>query len=219
MNSIDSLNMKLLPIIAFFAFSCQNYTGTGSEEQNKGLTFPEERLKGTYLDTTEKNLIFKKWLVDTLKIIDTLNTKVQSANVGKIENVIVSKDSLDLSVVRRYAIIYPLDSSHKLDVNLTLVLSLLDQYGELPKSGSKIQFDILYYYTVSPVPQLSYDLSVEIKRLLVIDISKTINSEYSIVNGRLDHKIVTFLKEKDVKKTEYIDFIWNNDMLVKKRRN
>ncbi|PVD51779.1 hypothetical protein DC498_13795 [Terrimonas sp.] len=217
MNLINKQSIKLLILIFSFAMSCRDQNG--NFKQNEEPTYLGGSLKDAYTDTIAKNSIFKKWLVDTLKIIDFSKTELQTQSSGKIENVIVSQDSLDLSIVRGYDVTYPIGISKNPDANLEMVLSLLDQYGELPRSQSKIEFDILLYYAVSPVPELSYDMSIEVKRLLISDVSKMTSSEYSIVNGRLDHKIVVWSSVKGTKKTEYIDFIWENNTLIKKKRN
>lgn len=167
------------------------------------------------LTSTEYEKLFHNWIADTSR---NLKNEVLHLNpqVGiRTREVFVRDDSSEVIVTDRYQFHYiPQDTFHQ-DTRDALVLKLLSEYKESPSKESDIQFIDEARYSRSYVPQNRYEYIHELDSIFIIDHLKRTKTEYSYIRGRYSDKTVTYLNAKPPR-TEYYEFLWPGDSLVKK---
>lgn len=179
-----------------------------------------EQLSTNRGDTSiaRKELIFKNWLVDTLKVLDTSVGSSHTETIRVKKEINIASDSLNLTILTHYDL--QIDSgigAKPEDVNK--LLALLQEYNESPKSRFRLKFKTEYYFTPSPVPNFAHDLTFENKDIEIIEGGGKVVSKYSYIRGRLAYKNVTSLAKDGSETNEYIDFVWQDNKLIKKKRN
>lgn len=148
--------------------------------------------------------IFKLWLIDTLKTLNSnYNKKERYLTEQKI---IVRDDSLYLQIIKSYfARISP-----KLHYtgNVGCIIELLEEYDEKPKNNFTVNIIYVENYYHSQVEQLRSGFHCSYDKILV-NVDGLI-SAYGYIRGRLSGKIFYSLKDKERKRTG-VDFNWDNN--------
>ena len=135
-------------------------------------------------DITSKNLnelIFKKWLKDTIDILKKENHSKYKKEIR------ISLDSLSMDIEKRFD--EKIDPKNILKIKnkeLSYVLDLLDRNHDLPKDQFRLKFVISSYYSVSMVNQLKYEYDSEIKSLQIIKGNQI--EKYKFLKGNLIEK-------------------------------
>ena len=133
---------------------------------------------------TSKNLnelIFKKWLKDTICILKKENHSRYNKEIR------ISSDSLSMDIEKRFD--EKIDPKNVLKIKnkeLGYVMDLLDRNHDLPKDQFRLKFVISSYYSVSMVNQLKYEYDSEIKSLHVIKGNQI--EKYKFLKGNLIEK-------------------------------
>jgi hypothetical protein len=215
--------MKWIIILQLLSLVACNNSGNTKFHFDKDLDSNKQLnlnkvTKTKVVDTSfeRKELIFMKWLVDTLNV---LNPSVKNFNLktsGIKKEVIVNPDSLVLSI--NYIYDFPLNFKVSTP-DVQSLLKLLKEYDEYPKGQFALKFKTEYIYNPSPVPELLYDMYDDIADVQIIEENGKKISNYDIIRGRINYKRVTTLLTNGDKKEEKIDFFWEGKKLIKEKSN
>lgn len=128
-----------------------------------------------------KDIKFKKWLADTIKVLKTENNKSLTTNI--------SNDSLSLVIDKKYRLyINPIKRDTIKNDDVVGVLAMLDYDRILPKDSFNLNFEIFHFYDVSP-NEKKYEYEYEIKNLELIYNNKKYIYKY-IKGNLIDTKII-----------------------------
>lgn len=165
-----------------------------------------------------KQLVFKNWLIDTLKILDTSVASFNKNAKFVKKEVVLNSDSLGLSVNSLFNVsLYEEANIGTGDVQK--LLSLLREFNEYPQGQFALKFKADYFFAPSPVPELPYDMTFDIEDVQVIEREGKKISRYDIVRGRIGAKHVTTLLADGRKTEENINFLWKGGKLIKEKSN
>lgn len=162
-----------------------------------------------------KSNCFKKWLQDTLKTIDSSFDNKYSSWRSEPDSIYIDNDSLLLTIVKNYNGRYGLFEEKVEYKDVNSIVSTLSLSEETPNCNDIIVTRIAFLYSPSQSDSGIYELKMKVKLLKVIKDSGDKDIDYSIVNGRLDHKIVRYIVRDSVVRREYYDFLWDNGKLEK----
>lgn len=165
-----------------------------------------------------KQLMFKKWLIDTLKILDTAIVNFNNKSQGIKKGFSIASDSLGLSVKNIYDLPFYSNTFKKSD-EVQKLLSVLKDYNENPQGQYILRFKVDYYFTPSPVPKLLYDMTLDMEDVQVSEQHGKKNTRYEIVRGRISEKHVSTLLKDGSQKEERINFLWKGSKLIKEPIN
>ncbi len=182
-----------------------------SKQIEKRVKEPEILIDSTIVNGKEYDFVFKSWLKDTLITLSSWKSKLEDGIEKK--NFSVESDSLTLTI----EVYYKSDVNIKSHIEISNMLDLLKEYGELPKKGF-ISFRYEHLYFPSSVVQLDYEYSYEISDIL-IELSQHERKKYNFIRGRINNKEVVASDENGNSKIERYDFIWEGDKLIKKKLN
>lgn len=168
--------------------------------------------KKDLIPLNQQDRIFKKWLVDTLTILNKepskLNEKLTSSKI------IVADDSLSFNIIKAYE--FSSMEGTKGPV-VTNILSLLKDYDELPRVNYFLSFNTEELFYTSTSPNLKYDFVSEIKGIKIRTAES--NIDYKYIRGRLSGKRIQSNSKAHNKKAILYDFDWNGGKLLKKKLN
>jgi hypothetical protein len=152
-------------------------------------------------ETISNDLIFKKWIQDTLNIL-----KNDSSSNKIIE---IANDTLSLKIITHYEARIIKSNTDSLSEEIKNIFTFLSEYDEIPENNFQLNFSSYYFYYPS-TNHLKYDYVFELKDIEILtDKNKT---KYDYIRGNLSRKEVTNLNNNNV---ESYNFIWNNDSLAK----
>lgn len=152
----------LLVIIIITSIACKKSEVLKSEEKE-----------------VDKNLIFKKWLNDTLNVINSKN------DINKSE-ITISKDSLYLTILKKHERELIKSNSINNDKEIAYGIDLLKKNNELPSKDFYLTLEIEYDYFVSNVENLKKDFDTNINVFIIESTSNKI--EYNFLKGNLVDK-------------------------------
>jgi hypothetical protein len=188
------INLILMFYVVLLTSSC--------DEKNNEIKVDKKSTDTIITGDVELNRKFKKWLNDTLPII--YKTEVVDRTI------IVSEDSLHLTLDTEIKIQYSLGQKYSVDIsNIT---ELLSEYDELPKTNDSLSFIVHWYYFPSQVEQLAKEFIYEIKNLTIT--SGKNKKMYNYIRGRISSKD-EYSNGQLVSSTDYI---WEENKLKKVER-
>lgn len=135
----------------------------------------------TGIKEVDKNLVFKKWLNDTLNVINSTNDITKS-------ELTISKDSLYLTIVKKHERELIKSNLINNDKEISYGIDLLQKNNELPSKDFYLTLEIEYDYFVSNVENLERDFDTNINVFIVESASNKI--EYNFLKGNLVDKRV-----------------------------
>ncbi|HTE00050.1 MAG TPA: hypothetical protein VK668_12230 [Mucilaginibacter sp.] len=160
------------------------------------------------VETAKKDVIFKNWLCDTLRIHRNSHSRYSGGLINS--SFLVGSDSLSLSIVKTFHLSFP--TSVNVAKDIKNVKSLLKNYDELPKGKYTVNFQTKMYYFPSEIRQFKYNYEFEIDRLQIIfDNSMT---DYNYIRGRLSGKSIKSTNPASSKK-QLFEFFWQGKTLKK----
>jgi len=165
-----------------------------------------------------KQLVFKNWLTDTLKILNSTVVGFRNIHQEEKKEIFVTSDSLGLSINSVYdLIIY----SNRLIGNNEAknLLNLLKEYSESPRGTYNLKFKTQYFFTPSPVPELPSDVTLDIQDVQIVQNNGKKTIRYDIIRGRISDKHITTLNKNGYKNEEHIKFLWESGKLIKQKNN
>jgi hypothetical protein len=218
--------LKLVFICFLSIIIACNPNGHYNSRQNKNSADEEQKrtslksVNNANMDTIfeRKQLVFKKWLFDTLKImkLSIVNFNNKAKFVKK--EVSLTSDSLALSVNLFYNVSSYASTNPRID-DVQKLLSLLKEYDEYPKGQFALKFKTSYFFTPSPVPEMPYDMTFDLDYAEVIEKYGKEVSRYEVVRGRIGSKHITNLLGYGKIKQVYVNFLWKDGELIKEKRN
>jgi len=135
----------------------------------------------TEIKEVDKNLVFKKWLNDTLNVINSTNDITKS-------ELTISKDSLYLTILKKHERELIKSNLINNDKEIAYGIDLLQKNNELPSKDFYLTLEIEYDYFVSNVENLERDFDTNINVFIVESASNKI--EYNFLKGNLVDKRV-----------------------------
>lgn len=161
-------------------------------------SIPVKKTEDIYvpIDTSFSAKKFRKWVKDTLAILDT-------KNIDPNIDFILSPDSLYWRVVTHYNALIKKNVRYN-DAYIKPTLSLLNEHNELPNTDFQLNFDARMDYYPTPIATDKFTYSFEIENLTVRH-NKAMYI-YSYIRGRLGDKIVHTVDKNGVEKVEYYYF-------------
>lgn len=149
-------------------------------KQTKFPDLKEKEVKKDINLLNEKDLEFKNWMKDTLKLLGK-----ESYNEYQRE-IKVDKDSLSLQLIKKYDIEINKNSKSN-SKEIIYALDLLESNKEMPTKTFHMEFIVDYYFYVSSVEQLKRNFDTEISKFVVSFDKRQI--EYKFMKGNLIDKI------------------------------
>ncbi len=166
--------------------------------------------KKDVISLNQNEVVFKKWLVDTLITLNKEPSKLSEELTNSKQ--IVADDSLSFSIIKTYKFF---SNERVKEPVVTNVLSLLKEYDELPTVNYSLSFSTEELFYTSTVSNLKYYFISEIKGIKIR--TAEANIEYKYIRGRLSGKRIQTNSNPLNKTVVIYDFDWNGNKLLKRK--
>lgn len=177
-----------------------NHTTVTEKNYNKNAS---DSIK---VDTSFSAKYFKKWLKDTLLILNKNNIDTSRMQLS------LSSDSLLLVITEFYSEKIPKKIPLNMPEDVELVISLLEECDELPKVDFKLSFSTRRFYEYSEAIPNWIDAQFDIDVIYVEYKNKIYNYNYNRVNLSLGDRSEFRVDKNGVEKfVDTIIFIWDQD--------
>jgi hypothetical protein len=171
--------LLILPAFVSGMYSCAERRSSLEKEKKPSL---ETKVSKFELQNETK---FKQWLKDTLIALNLHGSDKYNRSIK------VADDSLSMDIIDSYYL--RVDKNYdKKNRELMYALDLLDRNRLMPKGKFSLEFEIVCYYSISMVEQLTYEFDSEILKFEVEDNRQI--AKYNFLKGNLIDKIITFKK-------------------------
>jgi hypothetical protein len=180
--------MRLFILIFFLVFF---FISSCSSNKKKDLTKIDSVLQNQKTDSlnaypTKEELIFKRWLKDTLLILKQDKSFKNGSILVNSKYINIESDSLSLEI--RTIIDDTIDFKIKYPIKTWIGGTLYNLESErvnLPKKPYELKIDVMEIYGLSSSKNLIYDKSYEYNYISARPLGSKIETYFSIIKGNL----------------------------------